>query len=426
MRMLATVAPGGPALARRERGRVRVDPRYLAVSACGGSAFLDMYATQPLLPELRAEFHTGEAAVGATISALTFACALAAPFVGPLADALGRKRVIVAAIFGLALVTFAAAAATTLHALLVWRFVQGLFMPAVFAVTLAYIAEEFPPAVGGRAVGAYIAGNVLGGFLGRYVAALVAAQWDWHVAFGVLGVMNLIGGGIVWALLPRAERFTRQRSARGAVRAVGRFVRDPQLLATYAVGGSVLFSLVAAFTFATYHLAAPPFGLGTVALGNVFFVYLLGVVATPVAGRLIDRVGHRSAVLLAIAAAAGGMLVTLIPSVPAIVAGLGITSTGVFAAQAASQGYIGVVAHERRSTAAALYLTVYYTGGGLGAVLPAGVWAGGGWPATVGLILAVQLLAGALAAFLWSPPGRRKFGAQTAETEIRPNEPGVA
>ena len=93
--------------------RVRLDPRYLALAACGGSAFLDMYATQPLLPALRGEFRASEAAVGATISALTLACALAAPFVGPLADALGRKRVIVSAIYGLALVTLGAATART-------------------------------------------------------------------------------------------------------------------------------------------------------------------------------------------------------------------------------------------------------------------------------------------------------------------------
>ncbi len=401
---------------------MRLDPRYLAVGACGGSAFLDMYATQPLLPALRAEFATGEAAVGATISALTFACALAAPFVGPLADALGRKRVIVSAIFGLALVTFAAAGAQTLHALVAWRFVQGLFMPAVFAVTLAYIAEEFPPAVGGRAVGAYIAGNVLGGFLGRYVAAVVADRWDWHAAFVVLGVMNLIGGAIVLALLPRAERFVRQPSARDALRAVGRFVRDPALLATYAIGGSVLFTLVAAFTFATYHLAAPPFGLGTVALGNVFFVYLVGVVATPLAGRLIDRAGHRTALLLALGASACGILLTLVPSVAAIVAGLGVMSTGVFAAQAASQGYIGIVARERRSTAAALYLTVYYTGGGLGAVVPAVVWARGGWPATVALIVGVQLVAAALTALAWTrsaPPEPATAAEGTRERSFR-------
>ncbi len=381
---------------------MRLDPRYLAVAACGGSAFLDMYATQPLLPSLREEFHTGEAAVGATISALTFACALAAPFVGPLADALGRKRVIVSAIFGLALVTFAAANATTLHALLVWRFVQGLFMPAVFAVTVAYVAEEFPAAVGGRAIGAYIAGNVFGGFLGRYVTALVADRWDWHVAFVVLGVLNLAGGAIVWTWLPRSQRFVRQSSARGALRAVGRFVRDPILLATYAVGASVLFTLVAAFTFATYHLAAPPFSLGTLALGNVFIVYLAGVVVTPVAGRAIDRLGHRRAVLIAIAVSAAGVLLTLVPTVATIVAGLGVMSTGVFAAQAASQGYIGVVARDHRSTAAALYITVYYIGGGLGAVLPAAVWSGGGWPATVALIVLVQTIAAALAALRWT------------------------
>ena len=164
----------------------------------------------------------------------------------------------------------------------------------------------------------------------------------------------------------------------------------------------MLFSLVAAFTFATYHLAAPPFGLGTVALGNVFFVYLVGVVVSPLAGRLIDRVGHRTALLLARRDERAGMLVTLIPSVAAIVIGLGLMSTGVFASQAASQGYIGVIVHERRSTAAALYLTVYYTAGGLGAVLPAVVWSRGGWPATVALVLAVQALAATLAAMLWT------------------------
>jgi MFS transporter, YNFM family, putative membrane transport protein len=164
----------------------RFDPRYLAVAACGGSAFLDMYATQPLLPELRTTFHAGEAAVGATIAVLTFACALVAPLAGSFADAIGRKRVIVTAIAGLACVTFAAASATSLPALLAWRFAQGLFMPAVFAVTIAYVAEEFAPGTAGRAMGAYIAGNVLGGFLGRYVAAVVAGHGSWQSAFLVL------------------------------------------------------------------------------------------------------------------------------------------------------------------------------------------------------------------------------------------------
>ena len=386
----------------------RFDLRYLAVGACGGSAFLDMYATQPLLPALRTTFHASEAAVGATISALTFACALSAPFVGSLADAIGRKRVIVGAIVALALVTFAAATATTLPGLVGWRFVQGLFMPAVFAVTVAYIAEEFPERVAGRAIAAYITGNVFGGFLGRYVAALVASRWDWQTAFVVLGILNLTGGAIVFITLPRARNFARHASTRGALVAAATFLRNPVLLSTYAVGGSVLFTLTAAFTFVTYHLAEPPYHLSTIALGNMFAVYLVGVAVTPLSGRLIDRVGPRAAVGIAIAVSAAGVLLTLVPSVPLIVAGLAIMSTGVFAAQAASQGHVGMVARERRSIAAALYLTVYYACGGLGAVLPAGVWDRGGWPATVALIVAVQVAAGALALVYWIRPSPRQ------------------
>lgn len=394
---------------------MKVDWRYLAVATAGASAFIDMYATQPLLPELRTTYGASEAAVGLTITALTFACALAAPFVGSLADRLGRKRVIVTAIALLGCVTLGAASAPTLWALIAWRFMQGLCMPAVFAVTLAYIAEEFPPSVGGRAVGAYIGGNVFGGFFGRYCTALVADRTNWHVAFIVLGALNVAGAAIVFATLPRSRRFVRSTSLGASLRTIGSFVRNPVLLATDVIGACILFTLVAAFTYATFYLAAPPFGLGTVALGNVFAVYLFGVVATPLAGRLIDRFGHRATLLLALGLSAVGIGISLVPDVKAIVTGLALLATGVFCAASASQGYIGVVASSQRSTAAALYLSAYYTGGGLGAVLPALLWSRGGWPATVGLIVAVQIAAAVLARTRWPPPAAARIASAAGQ-----------
>ena len=283
-------------------------------------------------------------------------------------------------------------------------------MPAVFAVTLAYIAEEFPAAVGGRAVGAYVGGNVFGGFFGRYFTALVADRIDWHVAFIALGVLNLSGAAIVGAALPRATHFVRSTSLLTSLRAIGRFARNPILVATDLIGGGLLFTLVAAFTYATFYLAARPFLLGTIALGNVFCVYLFGVVATPLSGRLIDRFGHRTTLLLSLGLSALGIGITLMPAVAAIVAGLALMATGVFCAASASQGYIGVIATDQRSTAAALYLSVYYLGGGVGAVLPALVWGHGGWPATVGMILAVQLAASVLAITVWPAPPRSCAG----------------
>ncbi|MGD0473967.1 MAG: MFS transporter [Candidatus Velthaea sp.] len=380
-----------------------MDWRYLALATAGASAFIDMYATQPLLPELRTTFHTSEAAVGLTITAITVACALSAPFVGSLADRVGRKRVIVSAIALLGLVTMGTATATTLPMLVAWRFAQGLFMPAIFAVTLAYIAEEFPAAVGGRAVGAYMGGNVFGGFFGRYFTALVADRTGWHVAFLVLGVLNVCGAVMVWIALPRSRNFVRSASLGSAVHAIAAFVRDPVLVATDIVGGSVLFTQVATFTYVTFYLAGPPFLMGTAALGNVFCVYLLGVVASPLSGRLVDRFGHRATLLLSIGTSAFGIALTLVPNIEVIVAGLVLLATGVFCSAAASQGYVGVVATGQRSTAAALYLTVYYLGGGAGAVIPGLFWLHGGWPATVALILAVQIGACVLAQTVWPP-----------------------
>jgi MFS family permease len=382
--------------------------RSFAVAAAGATAFVDMYATQPLLPDLRVAFGASEAHVAATISSLTFAVAIAAPFVGPLADAIGRKRVIVTAIFALALVTFGASHARSIGELIAWRFAQGLVMPGIFATTLAYIAEEYPAESAGSGVAAYIGGNVLGGWAGRYLSAIVAAHASWQVAFVALGALNVLGGAVVLALLPSSARFVRRASFRGALVAMRGFLTDPRMLATYAVGGCILFTLVAAFTFGTFYLAGPPFGLGTAEIGNVFCVYLFGAVATPLSGRLIDRFGNRTTVLLALATSATGILATLAPALSAVVIGLALMSTGVFIAQAASQSYIGRIAGGSRSTAAALYLTIYYAGGGLGAIVPAWTWVHAGWPPTVGIVVGFQALAAAVAFFGWQGPMKRE------------------
>jgi YNFM family putative membrane transporter len=393
-----------------DRMPVSLNARYAAVAACGASAFIDMYATQPLLPQLRDAFGASEAAVGATVTAVTLSCAVAAIGVGPLADRLGRKNVIVASILGLALATFGAASARTLPELIAWRFAQGVFMPGIFAVTVAYVAEEFPVAVAGSAIAAYMTGNVIGGFAGRYVAALVAARMPWPDVFIVLGALNLAGATVVMLALPAAKNFVRSPSFASSARAIVPFLRNPRMLAIYAVGGTVLFTNVAAFTFATYHLAAAPFSLSTFALGNVFAVYLLGIVSVPLGGRMMNRFGYRTTGVLAIVGSSCGLLITMIPSVATIVIGLAVLSTSVFIAQASSQGLIGRVVSENRSTAAALYFSVYYACGGFGAILPAPAWTAFGWTGAVAVILAVQILAATIAYIGWPEPpswGRR-------------------
>ena len=91
-------------------------------------------------------------------------------------------------------------------------------------------------------------------------------------------------------------------------------LRNPRLLTTYLVGFNVLFSLVGVFTYITFYLAAPPFSLSTSKLSLLFVVYLVGLIATPLAGALLPRVGLRTGITGSILLSLVGVLLTLVHS----------------------------------------------------------------------------------------------------------------
>jgi MFS transporter, YNFM family, putative membrane transport protein len=380
-----------------------------AIVLAGFCAFAGFYATQPILPLLARVFHASAVGVSLTITAATAGVALAAPAIGTIADRLGRKRVIVVSAGLLSVATAMCATANTLPALVAWRFLQGVFTPGVFAITVAYIHEEWPRESVGSATAAYVTGTVIGGFSGRVISGAMTERFDWHLVFLALGILNALGTLALWSWLPRETNFIRARQ-RAPWRAAIGHLRNSQLLATYAVGFCVLFSLVATFTYVTFYLAAPPFHLGAAALGSIFFVYLIGAVVTPAAGKAIDRYSHRTALAVAVAAGAGGVLLTLGPRLYMVIAGLAICCTGVFIAQASASSYIGVAARGNRALAVGLYVTFYYAGGSAGAAIPGFLWQAGGWPACVALIVAVQLLTVGMALRLWADtPAHAEF-----------------
>ena len=205
--------------------------RTAAVVLAGFCAFLTLFAPQPLLPLLSKAFGASAGAVGFVVTVSTIAVALAAPLTGAIADRMGRKSVIVGAAFLLALPTILAGTAGSLNQLLFWRFWQGVFTPGIFAVTIAYITEEWEQGAG-AAMSSYVGGTVMGGFSGRMVAALAASQFSWRWAFVSLGVLNVLSGVAIWAWLPPSRHITSARRHTSTAVAMLRHLRNPRLLAT--------------------------------------------------------------------------------------------------------------------------------------------------------------------------------------------------
>jgi YNFM family putative membrane transporter len=392
----------------------------VAVFLCGLFAFLDLYATQPILPLLESIFHASKGRVALTISASTLGVALGAPLLGMVTERLSRKRVIVCAVVALTVPTLLAASSPGLGWLIFWRFLQGLITPGVFATTIAYITEQWPPTAVAPVMSIYVSGTALGGFLGRTVVGLLTRPLGWRASFLVLGSLTALGALVIARLLPAERGYAvgvgsriggsriGEVSMRGRLHAhltpLLRHFRNRRLLATYVMGFNVLFSLVGVFTYITFYLAAPPFSLSPEKLSLLFVVYLIGLVATPLAGAMLPRLGLRRGIASSLTLSLVGVLMTLDHALSMVVTGLALCCTGVFISQACATSFLREAAPpEGRASAVGLYVACYYLGGTVAGVVPSYLWNWGAWPACAVFIALVDVASIAIALRAWRP-----------------------
>uniref|UniRef100_UPI00333E4408 MFS transporter n=1 Tax=Castellaniella defragrans TaxID=75697 RepID=UPI00333E4408 len=389
-------------------------PLMLTVALIGVFAFLQVYSVQSVLPQLQRDLNASVVQIGNAVGMTVLAVALISPFIGMLSDAMGRKWLVVVSVFALAIPTALMTQVQTIHGLWALRFLQGLAVPGVSVVIIAYIGEEFRGASMVRVMTGYVAGTVLGGFLGRFLLGHLTEFMEWRTAFGVMAVLNFAGAWLVWRGLPASRHFVANARFSSGLTTLGQLLRNPSLRAACALGFTVLFFLVGMFTFVNLHLAAAPYYFSPGNLANVFSVYLLGVFVTPLAGHLIPRIGVRRMVLLAVALSILGVLGSLSHSSWGIVVSLAVAACGVFVTQSSIMSFIASRVTSGRSLASGLYYAAYYCGGFVGAWGCGLAYDLGGWPGTVALLV-VALSIGWLIAWRFMPepmpPGDRVAAA---------------
>jgi predicted MFS family arabinose efflux permease len=378
-----------------------LDVRALAVATAGFSAFVNLYSPQALLPELAGEFHVGAGVISSLMTASTAAIALSAPFTGVLADMLGRKLLITGAMFAITVPTVIMTFAATVPQLVFWRFIQGLLVPPIFTIVVAYIGDEWPPRDVARVAGIYVTGASIGGFSGRFIPGILTDAIGWRAAIQVVAAITLIAAVIVTLTLPRERQFVRSAGLLTSLSQMLRHFRDRRLVATYAIGFGVLFNFIAAFTYVSFHLAGPPYFFSPAMLGALFFTYLVSSPLLPWTGRAIALFGRRRFVLAVIALWIVGALLLLAPPVMIIIAGLTLCAVCGMLCQTISTGYVTLTAKDGRSSAVGLYASTFYVGGSAGAFLTGIAWATAGWSGCVAVIVAMQVVMAVIVALAW-------------------------
>jgi len=377
------------------------DTRSLAIATAGFCAFVNLYSVQALLPDLAHDFGVGAGEISWLMTAGTGAIALTAPFTGALADVVGRKRLITAAMFAIVIPTLLMTLVSSVPAFVFWRFVQGLLLPPIFTVAVAYIGDEWPPADVPRVAGIYISGTSIGGFCGRFIPGALTDLIGWRLAFAAVALLTFTAAIVVALTLTREQHFVRSGGLFASLTQMLRHFRDRQLVATYAIGFGVLFNFIATFTYVSFHLAAPPYSFSPTLLGALFLTYLASSPIVPWVGRAIALFGRRPFVLAVIALWIVGVLLLLAPPVSVIMTGLTLCAVCGMVCQAISTGYVTMTAKEGRSSAVGLYATAYYVGGSAGALLGGLAWTFSGWIGCVATIVVMQAIIAAIVAAAW-------------------------
>lgn len=369
----------------------------------GFIAFLNVYSMQAVLPMVKNDLETNSTTAGLLVGITLLAMALVSPFTGMVSDFVGRKKIVCSSMVVIAVFTALIPLCRQFWPLMVMRFFQGLAVPGIIVVTIAYISEELPLEKLGRYTSSYISGTIMGGFFGRFVTGYISHWWGWQSAFFFLAVLSMLGAALVWKKLPPSIHFTPNPNMRSGFEVLGKHLKNKQLLATFMVGFCVLYALVACFTYVTLLLDHPPFNLSAIGIANLFCVYLIGVVVTPMTSKLTARMGSRLALLCALLLSMAGLCLSLIPSLAWVIMGLCIGACGIFISQSISIAYLALTVTQGRSLATGLYYMAYYIGGAIGTLIAGIAFDFFHWPGSVTSIIAIELVAIGIAWHYWRP-----------------------
>jgi YNFM family putative membrane transporter len=364
----------------------------LALFAGGFATFALLYCVQPMMPVLSREFSINAAQSSLILSVSTATLALGLLITGPISDRLGRKPVMVLALFCAAIFTLASALVPSWQGVLVTRALVGLSLSGLAAVAMTYLSEEIHPSHIGLAMGLYIAGNAIGGMSGRVITGVLIDYVSWHVALMVVGGLALIAAAVFWRILPPSRNFRpRSLQPRSLLEGFVMQFRDAGLPWLFLEAFLLMGSFVTLFNYIGYRLLAEPYSLSQAVVGLFSVVYLSGIYSSAKIGSLADRLGRRQVLWAVIVLMLAGVTLTLFEPLALVIIGVLMFTFGFFGAHSVASSWIGRRALEAKGQASSLYLFSYYAGSSVAGTAGGVCWHYGGWNG-IGLFIGVLLV----------------------------------
>ncbi|MFT4192364.1 MAG: MFS transporter, partial [Comamonas sp.] len=184
--------------------------QWLVFAICFVIVLLDGFDTAAIgyiAPSLIAEWGVAKPALAPVLSAALFGLAAGALLAGPLADRLGRRRVLIGSVLVFGGACLASASSTTLDHLVAWRFVTGLGLGAAMPNAVTLMSEYCPDQSRATLTNAMFCGFPLGAAFGGFLAAWMIPHFGWRSVLALGGIVPLLLVLLMAWRLPESVRY---------------------------------------------------------------------------------------------------------------------------------------------------------------------------------------------------------------------------
>ncbi|MDE3082701.1 MAG: MFS transporter [Acidobacteriota bacterium] len=345
-----------------------------------GVMVANLYYLQPVLHQIRHDFHVGTATASLLVVLTQAGYALGLALVVPLGDLMRRRRLI-ALMFLLAAATMALAALTTSFAafaaisLLIGLTSVGTQMIVPFAADLAAEASR------GRTIARVMSGLLAGILLSRTASGLLAQAAGWRsiywVAAAILAVMALV----LFRMLPEEAPRPSLTYAQAVAGSLHLF-RTLALLRFRSWFGALAFaSLSTLWTTLSFHLSGAPFHYSNATIGLFGLFGVAGITAANAAGHLADRARSRTATIVAAFLITGSFAILWVgrDNVWLLALGVVVLDAGMQGMQITNQSIIYGLSPQARSRVNSAYMVNCFAGASLGSFFAGTLYAHFGW-----------------------------------------------
>jgi predicted MFS family arabinose efflux permease len=370
----------------------------LLALACGVSV-ANVYFPQAISPLIANGLHAGRgvATLVATSAQLGYAVGLF--LLVPLGDRITNRR-LVTILLGLTAAGLAAAGlAPNLGVLLVAGTCVGA-TTVVPQILLPMAAGLVPEERRGAVTGTLLSGLLAGILLARTFSGTLGAQLGWRVPYVVAAATTLALAALMARVVPATSPSSRQSYGALLATPVRLFRAEPGLRESCLNQALLFGAFSAAWTAVALLLTSPRYGLGAEAVGLLALVGAGSVLASPIAGRRVDRSGPGpvnltcfGAALLAAGVLFGGSLGG-VAGLVGLAAGMLLLDVAVQCGQVANQARIFTLPGPLRARRNTAYMTCAFLGGSLGSLFGTRAFLALGW----GGVAALVALAAGLAA----------------------------